>query len=157
MGLDTFVMKAKSKEDFVNGNYVEVGYWRKCYGVDSILGQMVAEDIEDYVGIIDVDKLRDFAREVDEKIERILALCRRYKAFPYSEVYSINDLEALDIDFSEEDMEQLYRSICSIAEEEFADRTIWGPITTLRITQDCMAKIFSDLEDDDILVWISSF
>lgn len=160
MGLDTYVLKVKDTANWNAGtNFDCAAYWRKCYGVDDALarcGLVGMPDLDDYVRVLDVDKVRELYERACTKADKIVSACNRYKAFPYDNVVDIWDLESLNIDFDNEELYQLFNTIEDIAGETFSD-SIWNSITTIRITIDQLRKLLDDIQPDDILIWVSSF
>lgn len=160
MGLDTYVLKVKDIANWNAGtNFDHAAYWRKCYGVDNVLarcGLAGMPDLDDYVRVLDVDKVRELYNRACARADKIVSACNRYKAFPYENVMDIWDLETLDIDFDTDEMYQLFQTIEDIAGETFSD-SIWSPILTIRMTIDQLGKLLDDIQPDDILIWVSSF
>lgn len=163
MGLDTYVVRAKSirKEDWdTDEAFNNAAYFRKCYGIDSALSRMATETIVDQcIWAIDREELEIFLAETKEKAAKIVEVCNNYKAFPYRNVVTINDLDDLDIDFyNDDEMYQLYRTIESIAGETFADdQTIWGTIHTICMAIYQFSNFLATVQEDDVLILISSY
>ena len=160
MGLDTYVLKVKDTANWnTSENFENAAHWRKCWGVDSKLalcGFDGMPDLDEYVRVLDVDKVRELYNRACARADKIVSACNRYKAFPYDNVMDIWDLEALDIDFDTDEMYQLFHTIEDIAGNTFSN-SIWGSISTVRMTIDQLGKLLDGIEPDDILIWVSSF
>lgn len=163
MGLDTYVVRAKSarREDWdTDEAFNNAAYFRKCYGIDSALCRMSTQPIIDQcVWVIDREELEVFLADTKEKAAKIVEVCNNYKAFPYRNVLTINDLDDLDIDFyNDDEMYQLYRTIESIAGEAFADdQTIWGTVHTICMAIYQFSNFLATVQEDDVLILISSY
>ena len=158
MGLDTYLLKINKdvEIDFDKLDYyLEVGYWRKCYGIDRQLNHMCDRMVGEYSGLITFGELENMYDDACEKAAKIVRLVNKHKGFPFELVDDIFELDDYDLDMY--DFEFLGEAIDSVAGEEYSD-SIWGTIHTLAMTIMQLRDILRDPTGDDYeYLYISSF
>lgn len=156
MGLDTYLVKVKkgTEVDF-DTDYPEVGYWRKCYGIDNLLYESCDRMIDENSGLITFNVLECIYDDACAKAAKVVRAVNKYKGFPFGPIDDIFELDDYDVDVYEYD--DLEETINNIGDREYSD-SIWGTIHTLATTILQLRSTIKDPNGDDYeYLYISSY
>ena len=167
MGLDTMVYRSKAepetildtnRDDVNHNSWQDCLYWRKCWGVDRHLSEMVSRELDDYVGVIDFYSLVDWYNTLAIKADKIVNAVNKYKDVPYGNIEDIHELASYEIAWDEDDLLfHLNNTIESIIGEEFTD-SIWGGLHNFERTLTILKEVIDAPEAEEYnYVWVSSF
>lgn len=108
MGLDTYLIKEKPKNEYTSlqdWEKIEVGYWRKCYGINDWLKRKSGKKIEKWLFEFPAEILKPIVEKMEVYIDKLIK-------------------KANELGYSVENVDDLWSTICTLDESNSIEKDL---------------------------------